>query len=146
MIYNQPFFFERQDTTGGVCIMIMDQSLPRLMFYLVIIFCPVSAVAENNEPLIRHVFPSLDGNIVAERVLEGISQPVAIEFLPDGNALVLQRDRGLITLADFETGEKVDVEGLPRLVVFSDADVDDDCAGRDPLRVNDARLADRRDQ
>ena len=73
----------------------------------------------------RHVFPSLDGNIVAERVLDGLSEPVAIEFLPDGKALVLQRDRGVITLADFKTGEKTDVSGLPELVVFSSAGVHD---------------------
>jgi glucose/arabinose dehydrogenase len=73
----------------------------------------------------RHVFPSLGGNIVAERVLDGLSEPVAIEFLPDGKALVLQRDRGLITLADFKTGEKTDISGLPKLVVFSAAGVHD---------------------
>ena len=73
----------------------------------------------------RHVFPSLNGSIVAERVLDGLSQPVAIEFLPDGQALVLQRDRGVVTLADFNTGEKTDIEGLPKLVVFSDAGVHD---------------------
>jgi glucose/arabinose dehydrogenase len=73
----------------------------------------------------RHTFPSLDGNFVAEKVLDGISQPAAIEFLPDGRALVLQRDRGLVTIADFENGEKADIQGLPTLVVFSDAGVHD---------------------
>jgi glucose/arabinose dehydrogenase len=73
----------------------------------------------------QHIFPSLDGNIVAERVLDGLSEPVGIEFLPDGKALVLQRDRGVITLADFKTGEKTDISGLPKLVVFSSAGVHD---------------------
>lgn len=86
---------------------------------------PVLADGEAEDLVIRHVFPSLDGNIVAERVLDGISQPVALEIMPDGKALVLQRDRGLITLADFTTGEKTDIEGLPRMVVFSDAGVHD---------------------
>ncbi|MFC1689913.1 PQQ-dependent sugar dehydrogenase [Pseudomonadota bacterium] len=86
---------------------------------------PGLADQEADELVIRHVFPSLDGSIVAERVLDGISQPVALEFLPDGKALVLQRDRGLITLADFTTGEKTDIEGLPKMVVFSDAGVHD---------------------
>lgn len=85
----------------------------------------VLADGEAEDLMIRHVFPSLDGNIVAERVLDGISQPVALEFMPDGKALVLQRDRGLITLADFTTGEKTDIEGLPGMVVFSDAGVHD---------------------
>ncbi len=97
----------------------------RLLLCMAVFLCPVTAAAQNDGLPIRHVFPSLDGNIVAERVLDGISQPVAMEFLPDGKALVLQRDRGLVTLADFETGEKTDVKGLPRLVVFSDAGVHD---------------------
>lgn len=93
---------------------------------LCILVCSTTvAAAEPSELLIRHQFPSLEGNIVAERVLNDISQPVALEFLPDGRALVLQRDRGVVTLADFSTGEKSDVEGLPQLVVFSDAGVHD---------------------
>jgi glucose/arabinose dehydrogenase len=123
--YNQPFFFEQQDTNPGAHDVKMTESIRRLVPYLAAVFFPVTAAGENDELLIRHVFPSLDGNIVAERVLQGISQPVAIDFLPDGKALVLQRDRGLVTIANFDTGEKSDVEGLPRLVVFSDAGVHD---------------------
>jgi glucose/arabinose dehydrogenase len=81
--------------------------------------------AEQDAGLVRHVFASLNGDFVAERVLDDISQPAAIEFLPDGRALVLQRDRGLITIANFSTEEKTNVEGLPNLVVFSDAGVHD---------------------
>ena len=81
--------------------------------------------AQSDATPARHVFQSLDGNFVAERVLDVISQPAAIEFLPDGRALVAQRDRGLLTLADFKTGKATDVEGLPRLVVFGDAGVHD---------------------
>jgi glucose/arabinose dehydrogenase len=93
---------------------------------LCVLLFPAVPLADGPEDLlVRHVFPSLDGNIIAERVLSDISQPVAIEFLPDGRALVLQRDRGVVTLADFSTGEKSDVEGLPRLAVFSDAGVHD---------------------
>jgi glucose/arabinose dehydrogenase len=86
---------------------------------------PGITAAETDAAQTQHVFPSLNGNIVAERVLHGISQPVAIEFLPDGRALVLQRDKGLVTLADFNTGEKTDVTGLPTMAVFSDAGVHD---------------------
>ncbi|NNK32556.1 MAG: hypothetical protein HKP02_05495, partial [Xanthomonadales bacterium] len=81
--------------------------------------------ADDDAPAVSHRFQSLDGPIVAERVLDGLSQPVAIEFLQDGRALVLQRDRGLVTLADFRSGTKADVQGLPKLVVFSDAGVHD---------------------
>jgi glucose/arabinose dehydrogenase len=86
---------------------------------------PLVLAAAEDAPSQSHVLPSLNGDILAERVLDGLSQPVAIEFLPDGRALVLQRDRGLVTLADFSTGEKTNVEGLPQLVVFSDAGVHD---------------------
>lgn len=68
---------------------------------------------------------TLDGPVIAERVLDGIVEPVAIEFLPDGKALVLQRKVGLITLADFATGEKKDVTGLPSLLVKEAAGVHD---------------------
>jgi glucose/arabinose dehydrogenase len=59
-----------------------------------------NARADSADPPARHVFQSLDGTFVAERVLAGISQPAAIEFLPDG-------------------------EGLPRLVVYGDAGIHD---------------------
>lgn len=73
----------------------------------------------------QHVFTSLNGNFVAEKVLDDVSEPSAIEFLPDGRAIVLQRDRGLVTIADFSTGEKTDVEGLPNMHVISSAGVHD---------------------
>jgi len=81
--------------------------------------------AAEDDPSGRHVLATLNGNIVAERVLAGLSQPAAIQFLPDGRALVAQRDRGVVTLADFKTGVSSDVQGLPTLVVFSDAGVHD---------------------
>ncbi len=84
-----------------------------------------SLPAQEDTAAARHVFPSLDGNFVAERVLAGLGQPAAITFLPDGRALVAQRERGLVTLADFSTGQTSDVEGLPRLVVVGDAGVHD---------------------
>jgi len=86
---------------------------------------PSILLAAENDPSGRHVLATLNGNIVAERVLAGLSQPAAIQFLPDGRALVAQRDRGVVTLADFNTGVSADVQGLPTLVVFSDAGVHD---------------------
>jgi len=72
-----------------------------------------------------HDFEGLHGSFIAERVLDDVSEPSAIAFLPDGRALVLQRNRGLVTIADFTTGEKTNVEGLPELLVFSSAGVHD---------------------
>jgi glucose/arabinose dehydrogenase len=103
-------------------------SFARLLYPVVALMfgtLSLNLCASDDDPPVRHVFASLNGNFVAERVLSGISQPTAIEFLPDGRALVAQRDRGLITLANFDTGEASDVQGLPRLVVWSDAGVHD---------------------
>jgi glucose/arabinose dehydrogenase len=92
---------------------------------LALVLLPLVARADAGTTPGQHVFPGLYGNLVAERVLAGLSQPSAIQFLPDGRALVAQRDRGVLTLADFDTGSATDVEGLPRLVVFGDAGVHD---------------------
>jgi glucose/arabinose dehydrogenase len=97
--------------------------MARHVLPILLVLTGSTALAE--ETAARHVFPSLSGQFTAERVLDGISQPTAITFLPDGRALIAQRDRGLITLADFRTGSKTDVGGLPKLVVFSDAGVHD---------------------
>jgi glucose/arabinose dehydrogenase len=91
--------------------------------------CAGAAIeATENEavaPTDRYVLPSLNGPIVAERVLAGLSQPVAIEFLPDGKALILQRDRGLMSIADFDAGSKVDVTGMPDMLVLEAAGAHD---------------------
>lgn len=76
-------------------------------------------------PTSRHELTTLDGPVIAERVLGGLEEPVAIEFLPDGKALVLQRKTGAITLADFTTGEKADISGLPELHITESAGVHD---------------------
>lgn len=63
------------------------------------------------------IFPSLDGPIVADRLVTGLSMPSAIEFLPDGTALVMQRYVGLLSLVDFSSGAVRKVEGLPNTLV-----------------------------
>jgi glucose/arabinose dehydrogenase len=73
----------------------------------------------------RHLLSSLNGPIVAERVLTGLSEPVAIEFLPGGKALILQRNRGLMSLVDFAGGEKLDIEGMPDMLVLDAAGAHD---------------------
>jgi glucose/arabinose dehydrogenase len=91
----------------------------------ILLLAATSVSAQDEAQPARHVFASLNGNFVAERVLAGLSQPAAIQFLPDGRALIAQRDRGLITLADFDSGAVADIQGLPRLVVYGDAGVHD---------------------
>ncbi len=91
---------------------------------LVLLFS-AAAVADDEATPNRLELPTLNGTIVAERVLEGIVEPVAIQFLPDGKALVLQRSAGVITLADFATGEKTDITGLPDMHVQGSAGVHD---------------------
>lgn len=105
--------------------MMSQMRWPRTGAILAILLLAPTLHAQSAESPVSHAFPGLHGNFVAERVLVGISQPTAIEFLPDGRALVSQRDRGLLTLADFSTGANTDIEGLPKLVVWSDAGVHD---------------------
>jgi glucose/arabinose dehydrogenase len=54
-----------------------------------------------------------------------VSQPIAIEFLPDGRALVLQRNVGLMTRVNFQTGEREDITNLPEMLVAEDAGLND---------------------
>ena len=101
------------------------QYLVRALMGLALCVSPSIVSAQAGDGVLRHVFPSLDGNFVAERVLEGLSQPAALEFLPDGRLLVAQRDRGVITVADVNDGTAADLSGLPPLVVYGDAGVHD---------------------
>ena len=93
--------------------------------FTVFSFVSFDIAAEQHALPDRHEFDSLHGAFVAERVLEDVSEPSAIEFLPDGRAIVLQRNKGIVTIADFRTGEKSNVEGLPDLHVFSSAGAHD---------------------
>jgi glucose/arabinose dehydrogenase len=98
---------------------------PLMSLALVLCLPPLASAAESAEPPARHVFASLSGNFLADRVVDGLSQPAALEFLPDGRLLVAQRDRGVITATDPATGAKEDIAGLPRMVVYGDAGVHD---------------------
>lgn len=73
----------------------------------------------------RYELRSAAGPYVAEQVLDSVSQPAAIEFLPDGRALVLQRNAGLMTRVDFRSGERVDITNLPGMLVAEDAGLHD---------------------
>lgn len=102
--------------------------LNRLICYTTLMAIGMSTSAllsAQTDPSGRLILPTLNGNIVAERVLAGLSQPAAIQFLPDGHALVAQRDRGVVTLADFNTGESTEVQGLPTMVVYDVAGIHD---------------------
>ena len=101
----------------------MRHPIRPVLAFLLLAFClaPLAVQAQPTDAPARHVFPSLNGNFVAERVLSGLGQPAAIQFLPDGRALIAQRERGLVTLADFAAGTTADIGGLPKLVVEGDA-------------------------
>jgi glucose/arabinose dehydrogenase len=73
----------------------------------------------------RHDLQGEHGAYVVERVASGLSQPSAIEFLPDGSALIIQRNLGKITRIDFKSGQKTDITGLPKMVVYEDAGAHD---------------------
>lgn len=81
-----------------------------------------------------HRFSGVGGTFIAERVLAGLSQPVAIEMLGDSRALVLQRNTGTLSLADFSRGTAETVSGLDGVLVFGDAGLHD--AERHPDHAN----------
>jgi len=80
---------------------------------------------EQTQQQTTHRFTGEHGAYVAEQVVTGLSQPAAIEILPDGRALVMQRNLGLMTLVDFKTGEKIEITGMPTMVVYDDAGAHD---------------------
>lgn len=96
--------------------------LNRALLTSLVFFASLSALAE--EPA-RHALMSAAGPFTAERVLQGLAQPVAIQFLPDGRALVAQRNVGLLTLADFEDATTTNIEGLPEMLAMGDAGLHD---------------------
>ena len=99
---------------------------PRNLLVAVLsLVAPLAQAAASEGRPSQLTLQTLDGPVIADRVLDGIVEPVAIEFLPDGRAIVLQRKIGVITLADFGTGEKTDITGLPPLIVKEAAGVHD---------------------
>jgi len=106
-------------------IMFQVNRLLQAALVFLVVAAPACLNADSPGGAVRHEFSSLDGTFVAERVLQGLSQPAALEFLPDGCLLVAQRDRGVITLVDPAGGATVDLAGLPRMVVSGDAGVHD---------------------
>jgi glucose/arabinose dehydrogenase len=100
--------------------------MPRIAGLLVatLFLSSLAAQAQDESPP-RFEFSSLQHEYVAERVAGDLSQPVAIEFLPDGKALVGQRNLGIVSVIDFSDGSRKDVTGLPKLAVYSDAGIHD---------------------
>jgi len=82
--------------------------------------CAPLAAAE-----VSHSLSGAAGPYVAERMMQGFSQPSAIQFLPDGRALVAQRNLGVMTLVDFSTAERADIEGMPEMLKVDDAGLHD---------------------
>ena len=79
----------------------------------------------NAQETTSHRFQGEQGAYVAERVASGLSQPAAIEMMPDGTALVMQRDLGLITRVDPESGKQANITGIAKLHVWGDAGAHD---------------------
>jgi glucose/arabinose dehydrogenase len=84
-----------------------------------------SPVATAQEAVTQHQFEGQHGAYTAQRVVEGLGTPFAIEIMPDGSALVSQRDKGTLTRVNFGSGEKSDITGTPDMHVFGDAGTHD---------------------
>ena len=90
---------------------------------LIILGLPIAALSQ--ETPTKHQFEGQHGAYTAERVVDGLGTPFAIEMMPDGSALVSQRNKGLLTRVDFVSGQKTDIGGTPDMHVFGDAGLDD---------------------
>jgi glucose/arabinose dehydrogenase len=95
--------------------------LHRVLVALLFSVAPAALPADE----LRHSLTSAAGPIIAERVLQGLAQPSAIQFLPDGRALVAQRNLGLLTLADFASGATTNIENMPAMLAMGDAGLHD---------------------
>jgi len=94
------------------------------VYLLLTVLClPVTGQAQDEGNL--HRFEGQHGSYVAERVVKGLGSPFAIEMMPDGSALVSQREKGLLTRVNFDSGEKTDITGTPDMHVYGDAGFDD---------------------
>ena len=93
----------------------------RFAVFLFMVTPAVTAAQENPS----HRFESEHGAFIAESVASGLSQPTAIEFLPDGRAFVLQRDLGEINLIDFRSGEQTSIAKMPKMLKFNDSGLHD---------------------
>ena len=59
--------------------------------------------------------------LVVRTVLEGLSQPVAMTFLPDGRALLAERRPAALSVFHPDTGSRHTVEGMPEIFAEGDA-------------------------
>ena len=96
-------------------------NLSRFVLFMILVM-PAAVCGQDTS---SHRFESEHGAFIAESVASGLSQPSAIEFLPDGRALVLQRDLGEISLIDFRSGEQVNIGNMPKMLKFTDSGLHD---------------------
>jgi glucose/arabinose dehydrogenase len=77
---------------------------------LALIVCPGQALSQ-----IRSLGStrSADATFVIEVVAESLQVPVSIAFLPDGRALLAERQAGRLSLVDLATGRRTTVTGSP---------------------------------
>ncbi|HLF32066.1 MAG TPA: PQQ-dependent sugar dehydrogenase [Xanthomonadales bacterium] len=95
----------------------------KLQQILIAVLLVASAPSQAQET--RYELHGVAGPYVVEQLVNGFSQPIAIEFLPDGKALVAQRNLGVITRVDFRNGERVDIAAMPGEFKVSDAGLHD---------------------
>lgn len=76
---------------------------------------PVAGQDDAGELLPANVMSEV-ASFSVEMVTDGMEVPWALSFLPDGNALVGEREAGRLSRLDIETGHRSVVEGLPDML------------------------------
>ena len=96
----------------------MNRLLLLLSMIAVVAFRPGQAVGSQgtSSPL-----QSATERFRLDTVVQGLQQPVAIAFLPDGRALVADRGAATLSLLDTGNGNLSLVSGLPEVVLGEDA-------------------------
>jgi glucose/arabinose dehydrogenase len=84
-------------------------------FFSTMVIFSLKSFAEKHD-IGEAVLPSETATISLEVVASDFEIPWALEFLPDGNALVGEREVGRLSRLDFGTGEKAEIVGLPDML------------------------------
>jgi aldose sugar dehydrogenase len=91
-----------------------------LLMLDVIILMLLSTITFSCKEKKEWIVPSEEVNLKIEVIAEGITIPFGLAFLPNGQLLVSDRPSGKIMIVDIESGEKTEVNNVPKVVTQGD--------------------------